>query len=342
MKICYFGIYDPNYSRNRILNGGLRENGVEVIECRTELKGVKKYFDLVKKHWRIRKDYDAMVVGFPGYQAMILARFLTRKKIIFDAFTSLYDSLVLDRKTVNKNSLSAYYYWLLDWLSCGLADKILLDTNEQIDYFVDTFKIKKEKFIRIFVGSAIRLDDINKKKEERDYFLVNFYGTDIPLQGVEYIIEAAELLKNENIRFSIIGTKIKKRYESGGYANIDFFDNMEFKELIRYVASADINLGIFGGTEKARRVIPNKVYDALAVGSAIITGDTPAAREILSDGVNAVFCRMADAGDLAEKILLLKSDNNLRNKISRDSRDLFQNYLRPKLLACQLLNLINI
>src|SRR3989339_694728 len=327
MRVCYFGIYDPNYSRNRILNGGLRENGVEVIECRTELKGVKKYFDLVKKHWRIRKDYDAMVVGFPGYQAMILARFLTRKKIIFDAFTSLYDSLVLDRKTVNKNSLSAYYYWLLDWLSCGLADKILLDTNEQIDYFVDTFKIKKEKFIRIFVGSDIRLDDINKKKEERDYFLVNFYGTDIPLQGVEFIIGAAELLKNENIRFKVIGTKIKNRYKDCKYTNIDFYDNMEFRELIRCIALADVNLGIFGNTPKAQRVIPNKVYDALAVGSAVITGDTPAVRELLSDNVNAAFCRMADSKDLADKILLLKNNDKLRKNIARNSYGLFKKCL---------------
>src|SRR3989339_1350559 len=182
MKICYFGIYDPNYSRNRILNGGLRENGVEVIECRTELKGVKKYFDLVKKHWRIRKDYDAMVVGFPGYQAMILARFLTRKIIIFDAFASAYDSSVFDRKLVKPKSLKALYYWTLDWLPCRLADAVLLDTNEHIKYFVETFRIKPEKFFRIFIGADDKIyypeiENPNKK------FTVLFFGTFIPLQG---------------------------------------------------------------------------------------------------------------------------------------------------------------
>ncbi|MBI3075292.1 MAG: hypothetical protein HYY92_03745, partial [Parcubacteria group bacterium] len=122
MRICYFGIYNPDYSRSRILIDGLRQNGVEVFECNSRYRGVLKYIDLAIKHWCIRKDYDAMIVGFPGYQAMILARFLTRKQIIFDCFTSVYDSIIFDRKQAQQGGIKARYYWFLDWLSTRLAD----------------------------------------------------------------------------------------------------------------------------------------------------------------------------------------------------------------------------
>ena len=37
------------------------------------------------------------------------------------------------------------------------------------------------------------------------------------------------------------------------------------------LASADAILGIFGTSDKALRVIPNKVYQGLAVGRAVLT-----------------------------------------------------------------------
>ena len=115
MTICYFGIYNSDYSRNRVLIKGLKQNGVKIIECQSSLSGFKKYIDLIRKHKKIKNQYNIMIVGFPGYQAMILAKCLTNKIIIFEAFASLYDSMVLDRKIVEQKSLKAKYYWFLDW-----------------------------------------------------------------------------------------------------------------------------------------------------------------------------------------------------------------------------------
>ena len=97
-----------------------------------------------------------MVVGFPGHAAMPLAWFLaklTNKKIIFDVFVSLYDSIILDREDHSRYSLPALKYWLMDWLSCRLADLIISEVDEYAKYFVKTFGIKYSKFRRIFVGS---------------------------------------------------------------------------------------------------------------------------------------------------------------------------------------------
>ena len=164
LTVCYFGTYTPEYSRNRILISGLRENDVEVIECQTIRRGFLKYIDLAIKHWKIRNKYDVIVVGFQGIQAVILAKFLTRKTIIFDAFASLYDSMVMDRKNVKIKSFTAKYYWWLDKISMIFADIILFDTNEHINYASNEFGIKKEKFRRIFIGADISIFYPNEKE----------------------------------------------------------------------------------------------------------------------------------------------------------------------------------
>jgi len=57
---------------------------------------------------------------------------------------------------------------------------------------------------------------------------------------------------------------------------ISFENWLDIHELPSRIAKADIVLGIFEVTSKVQRVVPNKVYQALAVGRPVITADTPA------------------------------------------------------------------
>jgi glycosyltransferase involved in cell wall biosynthesis len=283
-----------------------------------------------------------MIVGFPGFQAMILARLLTVKPIVFDAFYSFFDSMVEDRKIVKAQSLKGRYYWLLDWLSCRLADKILLDTNAQIDYFVKELKLERKKFYRVLVGCDDKvIFPITPKK--KDYFLVHFHGSFIPLQGIEYIIEATKILEGENIKFNIIGhgqtyREIIDLASRLKVSNVNFIEPVSIDNLRGYLAEADVCLGIFGHTDKAKRVIPNKVYEGLAAKRPVLTGDSSAIRELLTDGQDAVFCRLADAQDLASKILALKEGRINYEKIADNGYEIYCRLCRPEILVKQLLD----
>jgi len=82
------------------------------------------------------------------------------------------------------------------------------------------------------------------------------------------------------------------------------------------MSDADICLGIFGATDKAKRVVPNKVYGALAMRKPVITGQSPAIREVFEDGTHLITCKMADPFSLADSIRFLLHNPQLRQKLA--------------------------
>lgn len=345
LTVCYFGTYTPEYSRNKILISGLKKNGVDVIVCYTVSKGFFKYIDLIIKHWKIRNKYDIMIVGFQGVQAVILAKVLTRKKIIFDAFASLYDSMVMDRKSVKVGSLLARYYWWLDKISMTLADIVLFDTNEHINYASKEFGIKKEKFKRVFIGADTSVFYPVKKEIGSKKFKILFYGSFLPLQGIDYIVKAAKFLEKEkDIVFEIVGWGPEKRkildlFERLKPENLFFTDGQNQESLRKKGTESDLCLGIFGETNKTKRVIPNKVYECIAMRKSVITADTPAVRELFEDG-EIMLVKVADHVSLANAIMVLKNNKELAGSIAQKGYNKFLKFATPNILGMQLLEII--
>lgn len=344
LKVLYFGSYNPSYARNRVLLKSLKQNGVQIREISE--RGYLKSLKLFLKSPMCRKQ-DCTIVGFPGQEIMFwLGRFLKRP-IIFDAFTSHYGGYVLDRAYFSAKSFRAKYYRFLDKWSCKAADMVLLDTKTHIDFFVKEFGLPRSKFRRVFVGAD---SDVFYPVEQQtlhpDKFVVHFHGNYIPLQGTEYIVEAASLLKNEPVVFNLIGRgqtyeKTRKLADSLNLKNVNFLKPVVYENLPRLINQADICLGIFGDTPKTDLVIPNKVYEALACRKAVITADTPAIKELFTDRENILLVKKADLRDLADKILFLKNNAEKRNRIAIAGYLLFQDRLTPKKLGGELVGIIH-
>ncbi|MCI0679717.1 glycosyltransferase [bacterium] len=340
--VCFFGIYDPGYARSKVLMRGFRENGFRIVECRADPKehpGLKKYLKLFREYRKTRREkFNVILVAFPGQTVVWLAKLLFRQPIIFDAFLSLYNSNTEDRKVYGKMSIRGVKDWFLDWHSSRLASRVLLDTEEHIRYFAETFGIGKEKCVRVFIGCDEDIFFPGRAGEKNAIFTVEFHGSFIPLQGIDVIIRAAKLLENEqDMIFQIIGSgdKLGMRAlaDDLSVSNILFLGKKAPHEIPFFVQRADIVLGIFGITAKTPLVIPNKVYEGIACGRAVITANTPAAREFFIDTKNIVFCEAGNPEDLARKILMLKDNDTMRESIGREARKLFLDRLMAKMLV---------
>ncbi len=336
-KVCWFGFYDPLYSRNRVLLTGFRELGWEVIECRVDVKAVgrlAKYWQLFLNYWRHCRGvrFDLVVVAFPGHIVMPVAYLLFGSRVVFDAFVSLYNSEIEDWQKYSPGGLMAFYYFSLDRLACRLAYRVLIDTEAHIEYFVKTFNLPSAKFIRVFVGTTPDIFYPIKTKVGAK-FIVHFHGSNIPLQGVLVIIEAARQLvfTEPEIHFRLIGPFSNLPVPN----NVELMPPVSLARLNELLNEADVVLGIFGATKKAQLVIPNKVYEGLAAAKLVITGDTRALRELAVPGQDLIFCRLNDSVALAQTIVLLKNSPN--QPVAQNGYKLFKDKLTPKKLVEQLI-----
>ena len=261
-----------------------------------------------------------MFVGYFGHLDMFFAKLFSiltfrRKKIIFDAFISLYDTMVSDRKMLKENSFFSKIVFWLDKLSCWFADTVILDTNAHIDFFHKTFNVPKEKMVRIFASADEDIFYAREIDKENDKFNVLFIGKYTPLHGIEYIVEAAEILKkSQDIHFTFIGKgqlypEIRSIVKYNHLDNIEFIDWVEYEKLPDHIGKADVCLGVFSASEKASRVIPNKVFQSMAMGKVVVTARTPGIAEGLRDEDNAILCNPADPIDLSNAIIKVKEDS---------------------------------
>lgn len=311
---------------------GLAENGITIKPCRTNANGFfAKYRDLHRTWKGMKGRIDALYVIFMGYYLMPLAWYLARRQgipVILDTLVSQYDTEVNDRKRLSRFSPRAWFLWAVDWFSCVTADAIVVDTQAHKEFFVEKFFVDARKVIVVPIGCR---SDIFKplpgEENPGNEFIVEFHGSFIPLQGVEYILEAAEILQDtrERIRFELIGegqtfAAMKHRAQELSLANVAFLGKRPQGEIVHSIAGAHVCLGIFGTTEKALRVIPHKVYECLSCGKAVITERSPASLEALHDREDICLVEPGNGADLAEKILELKENTAFRIRLGERAR----------------------
>jgi glycosyltransferase involved in cell wall biosynthesis len=333
LRMCFVGAYQPDYPRNLILRRGLALHGVEVTEVNAPRE--------LSTPGRMRAIARAFPSAAPGCDVILLAEFgqslaplawwlarRFRKRLVVDAFTPLYDSAVGDRGVARPRSLSALRYRLFDWLSLKLADFVLTDTDQHAAYFAETYRVRRAKLSPVPVGASREWFEAGAATPAfaGDGITVQFYGSYIPLHGVETILHAAARLRDRpDLHFELIGRgqtypAMRSLADRLALPNVEFCDPVPSADLPALVARADISLGIFGMTGKAARVVPNKVYQTLALGQAVVSASTPALLDAFTPGEHLLAVPPGDPVSLADAITQLADDPALRTRLGATGR----------------------
>ena len=324
LRVCRFGSYDSHYSRNVIIAKCLKRAGADIVDVMDHGSLAARTPRLVGK--ALRERFDVILVGFRAHSDMLSASLLARVRgvpLIFDPLVSRYEERVIDRQLVRPDSWLARWYRLIDASGCRLADTVLLETEMQVAHFARTFSIPASRFRRVWLGADDEIMYPRRSSAGGRPFTVFFYGRFSPLHGVEHIIRAAVILQQraDAVRFVLVGAgqtyqMARALAERVGADTIEFVQPVPYTELAGMMSEADMCLGSFGTTARAQRVIPNKVFDALAVRRPVLTADTPGIREALTPGEHVWVCPAGDGEALADAIALLKRDPDLRRSLA--------------------------
>lgn len=330
MRVCFLGAWDPGYPRNRILREGLRRAGMDVTAVRVpEWRAFRRLPALLFQYLRAAPRPDVIFVPEFRHKDVPLANLLKgRARVVFDPLVSRYDTLVGDWKLHAPSSRQARWNRTIDHWAMTHADRVLCDTWAHGRLFED-LGAPRDRLRRVLVGAEDAFFEVAPPPVAPPVHIV-YLGGFLPLHGVPTVLEAILGLERRaatmpDFRVTLFGRGIEwercRRWSTEqGLTRVEFPGPVDYGDAPRLIRDSHVFLGAFGITAKAGRVIPHKLYQGLAAGRAVVTGDGDGVREIYTDEEHLLTVPRGDAGALAEALERLIRSEDLRLSLGARGR----------------------
>lgn len=274
----------------------------------------------------------AMGSGFPLWY-LKLAKLLDIP-IITDFYISFFDTLVNDRKLVAPCAIQGKRLKRFDKTLIQNSSACVFLNRAERDHYFEVAEIKN--FNNSFI---VPLCTPEKGKARLDFFqgkraVVNlcWWGTFIPLHGLEVILHACEILKKKQFTFmlNILGTSEEKAKPYKELAELlNLGNTVLFRNDLRFAddslpnwlcSNCDIAFGLFGSSKKAKTVLVNKVVESLSMGIPVISQPSEGIVEFLEPGreIETVTAKPENLAEGIQKLIsqkeytLMLAENGLR------------------------------
>ena len=350
-KVCFFGDFDPDYPREAVVRRALRRAGATVFECNCAIKHSAKgrgggllyvpraYRALLLRSSQYRDRITHFYVPHNNHTIVPLAWLLARKNgaaVIVDAFDPAFQIALLHGRGEMEARLRSW----TERVALSMADRVLVTTDEFRVLYTEMHGLNPAR-IRVIPPGA---DEMKFRARDRlglrdDGFSVLYWGRFHRHHGVRTIIQAAELLTgHDGIRFDLVGDGLEadgaRRLASElNLGNVRFHGFTGDEELVDSIERADVCLGLLSQHVCAQCSITNKVSEALAMGKAVITAESPATKRVFSHRQHAYLVQPENPRALAEAILELQADEQLRERLGREGKQLYTDQLSEQAIA---------
>lgn len=239
------------------------------------------------------------------------------KKLVVEMYISGYDTLVKDRKLIKDGSKKAKAVMAKDILALTKSDYIIHTAAHEVSYWEKIIGINVEKE-KVFIAPICNISmlNLNRKFRQDGVLKICWWGTFIPLHGLDEILQAMKILKEKKLHFTcnlfgvnntLFSTYVEKMQLEKLDSHVFLRKDLSFSNvsLPRYlVNNCDLALGIFGNTDKASNVVPNKLIEALSMGIPTLTMNSPALREFFNPETDLWTCEPSPKS-IAESVLTI-------------------------------------
>ena len=299
------------------------------------------------------KKHDKIIVSSPQFLPVISGFILAKIKRV---------SFILEIRDLWPESMVALGVMRKDNYIIRILDaiaKYIYRKSELIVVVTKTFKkylvslgIKEDKIIIIENGFNFNrtlapdksIKDIRKKYNIRNKnFTVSYIGTLGMSHGVEIMINTAKLISNVN--FVIIGEGeqkiyLKKLATDEKTNNVIFIDNIEWQEIVNINQIISANLIHLRNLDLFKTVIPSKIFESMALKKPILAGLIGESLEIITKSNSGLKVIPENPKSLSQKIIELKNNENLCNRLGENGFQIAQKKYDRKILAKKMIERI--
>ncbi len=347
-RVLWWGRFDPGYSRNRVYISLFRELGWDVdfffVKLSTRFGDVEAFL----RGLNSKPKPDLVWVPVARQRDILAACRWAHKRnipVIFDPMISAWDKKVLEQKKWKAEEPRAKKLLAHERKLMNTPDIVTWDTSCHVDFCAEKLQVPREKLRVLLTGTD---ESVFKPQPVKDTpegtFKVLYHGAYLPLHGTEYIVEAARMTQDMPVQWDFLGWgayKAATEAKAAGIKNIRFLDKVPYVDVPKVIAGHDVVLGVFGTTQKASRVIGNKVYESMACCRPTInefcTGYPPEARTCKA----IKFIPPGDAKAIADAVLEYRADWENKEDYFIEARRFFEDYLSMRIIKNQLASIID-
>ena len=306
--------------------------------------------DLLTVPFKLRKIFKKNKFDIIYYATPNVSLYASVGGFLAGIHTRVYSQCGL--RYVSFGGIKRKIFKLVELITCKLSTVIRSASPMNMQFSIDEKLCSKEKISVVGIGGTIgvdlrecdsidreeaRLEIRNKYDIPEDGFVFGYVGRINADKGVNELIEAfCELQKkHDNIYLFLVGmmdnaNPISEDNMSVAQKNshIVFTGNVPSEQVLRYMAMFDVL------THPTYREGFGKVLqEAMGMYLPIVTTDIPGPSEVVESGVSGILVEARNPNDLADKMELMYTDAELRERLAAEGRKRVEKYFdRPIML----------
>jgi len=160
---------------------------------------------------------------------------------------------------------------------------------------------------------------------------------------LDQVLETADLLRETNVLFVLVGggmkkAELKKQAEDMNLSNVKFIDSLPKKEVLKYVLASDMGASVLIKNDTFKTVYSNKTFDYMSCKTPILMAIDGVSRELVETADAGVFVEPENPQDFAEKIKYYISNPEIKIRQGLNGYVYAKNNFDRNILANKYLN----
>ena len=298
---------------------------------------------------------DLIICESPPLFLGLTALFLNRRKrarLIFNV-SDLWPESVEKLDIIKNKSLLSLAYKLEKYiyhksvLVSGQTQGIISNIETRFPE-INTFWLPNGIDFGQFDANADGNDFRAKYQLSNDIFILLYAGILGHAQGLETVIEAAEILRaNRNIKFILVGdgperSQLIELAQDRKLDNTIFIPNQPRSEMPKIIAACDAFVVPLKKLELFLGAIPSKLFEPLAMGKPIILGVDGEARELFIDQGNCgLFYEPENSSALVQCVDKFYNNKPLARELGENGRRYVRENFDRETIAASFYNKIS-
>ena len=286
------------------------------------------YFNMKDKANDLIKDskYDFILTIFHPFHLVPKAAVACGQKHNVPVIIKIDDAIY--EKSKGLKSIQRRIEKMINSKTLRKASRILVSNESTRNLVSKYYKISTDKIS--VIPNGVDTGNFYSRMEPSNQII--FSGVMYYHRGVDVLLESASTViqKIPDVQFVLLGRgpEIEKLVDfTKKYSltkNVKFLGWVDRKQIPEYLAKSAIGIGPLRVTDVTRDALPIKVLEYMASYLPILATSGTLSPDILIDGENGFFVK--DTNELAEKIIYLLQNQNVRSKMGQKSRDIVEKY----------------